>query len=98
MVLYPVCESSWQRRRVLNVSKIPDIIAPRRRSDYVLIAYPMIGALLIGCTLFARNSLRGQPVLQQRLMKLPIYVALGSDVSDTPNDGTTELTTLQIWL
>jgi hypothetical protein len=41
----------------------------------------MIAFLFIGCTLFARNSLRGQPVLQQRVMKLPIYAGLYSDVS-----------------
>ena len=45
------------------------------------IAYPMIMSLLIGCVLFARNSLRGQPKLQQRLVKLAVYTALGSDVS-----------------
>ncbi|KAI9638281.1 uncharacterized protein MKK02DRAFT_42671 [Dioszegia hungarica] len=43
-------------------------------------AFPMIASLFIGCTLFARNSLAGQPVLQQRLMKLPIYVGLFSDI------------------
>jgi hypothetical protein len=45
------------------------------------IAYPMIMVLLIGCVLFARKSLRGQPKLQQRLVKLAVYTALGSDVS-----------------
>jgi len=45
------------------------------------IAYPMIMVLLIGCVLFARNSLKGQPKLQQRLVKLAVYTALGSDVS-----------------
>jgi len=47
------------------------------------IAYPMIGALLVGCVLFARNSLRGQPKLQQRLVNLAVYVALASDVSSS---------------
>lgn len=41
----------------------------------------MIAGLFIGCTLFARNSLRGQPKLQQRLIKLPIYLGLMSDVN-----------------
>jgi hypothetical protein len=41
----------------------------------------MIAALLIGCTLFARNSLRGQPKLQQKLVGLAVYTALASDVS-----------------
>jgi len=41
----------------------------------------MIACLFIGCTLFARNQLKGQPALQQRLVKLPIYVGLASDVS-----------------
>jgi hypothetical protein len=50
-------------------------------SDADKIAYPMIMVLLIGCVLFARNSLRGQPKLQQRLVKLAVYTALGSDVS-----------------
>jgi hypothetical protein len=45
------------------------------------IAYPMIMVLLVGCVLFARNSLRDQPKLQQRLVKLAVYTALGSDVS-----------------
>jgi hypothetical protein len=45
------------------------------------IAYPMIMVLLIGCVLFAKNSLRGQPQLQQRLVELAVYTALGSDVS-----------------
>jgi len=45
------------------------------------IAYPMIMVLLIGCVLFARNSLKGQPKLQQRLVKLAVYTALSSDVS-----------------
>lgn len=36
--------------------------------------------LLIGSVLFARNSLKGQPKLQQRLVKLAVYTALGSDV------------------
>ena len=45
------------------------------------VAYPMIAALFIGCTLFARNSLAGQPKLQQRLVKLPVYIGLASDVS-----------------
>jgi hypothetical protein len=50
------------------------------------VAYPMIMVLLIGCVLFARNSLKGQPKLQQRLVKLAVYVALGSDVSSyTPS-------------
>lgn len=40
----------------------------------------MIAALFIGCTLFARNSLKGQPKLQQRLIKLPIICGLASDV------------------
>lgn len=40
----------------------------------------MIAALFIGCTLFARNSLNGQPKLQQRLIKLPIICGLASDV------------------
>jgi hypothetical protein len=44
----------------------------------------MIGALLVGCVLFARNSLRGQPKLQQRLVSLAVYVALASDVSFSP--------------
>jgi len=44
-------------------------------------AYPMIAMLLIGCTLFSRNSLSGQPELQQSLMKLPVLVGLFSDVS-----------------
>jgi hypothetical protein len=41
----------------------------------------MIAMLFIGCILFARNSLAGQPVLQQRLVKLPIYAGIFSDVS-----------------
>jgi hypothetical protein len=41
----------------------------------------MIAMLFIGCILFARNSLAGQPVLQQRLVRLPIYAGILSDVS-----------------
>jgi len=44
------------------------------------IAYPVIMVLLVGCVAFARNSLRGQPKLQQRLVKLAVYSALSSDV------------------
>lgn len=47
----------------------------------------MIAALFIGCTLFARNSLKGQPKLQQRLVKLPIYCGLLSDVRSAPPSG-----------
>lgn len=41
----------------------------------------MILLLFIGSTLFARNSLKGQPILQQRLMKLIVWTGLYSDVS-----------------
>jgi hypothetical protein len=40
----------------------------------------MILFMFVGCTIFARTALRGQPKLQQSLMKLPIYTALFSDV------------------
>ena len=40
----------------------------------------MILFMFVGCTIFARSALRGQPKLQQSLMKLPIYTALFSDV------------------
>lgn len=56
----------------------------------IRLAFPMIASLFIGCTLFARNSLAGQPVLQQRLMKLPIYVGLFSDVSPVLSPTTPE--------
>jgi hypothetical protein len=44
----------------------------------------MIAGMFIGCTLFARNALKGQPMLQQRLMKLPLFAGLFSDVSVYP--------------
>lgn len=54
-------------------------------TDKLNLAYPMIAALFIGCTIFARNSLKGQPALQQRLVKLPVYIGLASDVSTVAN-------------
>lgn len=42
--------------------------------------YPIIAITFIGCTLFARNCLKGQPRLQQRLMLIPIAAGLLSDV------------------
>jgi hypothetical protein len=56
----------------------------------------MIMVLLIGCVLFAKNSLRGQPKLQQRLVKLAVYTALGSDVS--PFLPLVESADAQLWL
>lgn len=41
----------------------------------------MIIILFLGITLFARNSLAGQPELQQKIMRLPIAAGLLSDVS-----------------
>lgn len=44
-------------------------------------SYLMIAAMFIGVVLFAKFSLHGQPRLQQKLVKLPIYVGLFSDAS-----------------
>lgn len=42
--------------------------------------YPMIILLFVGGVLFARNSLRGQPKLQQRLVNLIVFTGFVSDV------------------
>lgn len=42
----------------------------------------MIILLFVGCTLFARNSLRGQPKLQQQLVNLIVFTGFLSDVRE----------------
>ena len=54
----------------------------------------MILVLFVSCVVFARNSLRGQPVLQQRLVYLPVLVGLGSDVRLARRPSLTS----QLWL
>ena len=64
-----------------NVSLSPSIFHVALADPLATAAYPMVLFMFVGCTIFARSALRGQPKLQQSLMKLPIYTALFSDVS-----------------